>query len=59
MFEEKTLAMAARVERIESSVAQLRADLQRLDRKLDLHVEALRADLRRLMSDPESAPAHD
>lgn len=48
MFEEKTLAIAARVERIEASVAQLRADLQRLDRKLDMHAEALRTEIRHL-----------
>ncbi|MFN2446185.1 MAG: hypothetical protein ABR606_11480 [Vicinamibacterales bacterium] len=46
MFGERTLAVAARIERIETYVAQLRADLQRLDRKLDMHVEALRSEIR-------------
>lgn len=56
MLGEKTLVVAARIERIESSVAQLRADLQRLDRKLDAHVEALRAEIRQRLDTPP-APA--
>lgn len=59
MFGEKNLVVAARIERIESSVAQLRADLQRLDRKLDLHVDALHAHIRTLMASGDRATRSD
>jgi hypothetical protein len=47
MFGEKP--MAVRVERIEMGVAQIRADLQRIDRKVETQVEAIRQELSDLM----------
>ncbi len=43
MFGEKPVAV--RIERIESGVSQLRADLQRLDRRLEAHVDAIRQEM--------------
>jgi hypothetical protein len=37
--------VAVRIERIESGVSQLRADLQRLDRRLEAHIDAIRQEM--------------
>jgi hypothetical protein len=54
--------VAVRIERIESGVSQLRADLQRLDRRLEAQIDAIRQGMSALavaIEDLSRPKAHD